>query len=757
MTLAQAAALLSVVAVAVTVAGLHAVQDPAPSYKASPFLRVDPDKIVIANSQGFQPCGECHTPEWDVWKETNHAKGFETMHKSDAAQTILTNMEMSVTKRQEAVCMRCHYSVGPERKAVAGVSCESCHGPARDWISVHNTWGDGAADRERETPEGRARRVAASRAAGMLRPSTDIYGVAANCFECHTVPMEDLVNRGGHIAGTSPFDLVKRVNSIRHNFIAAGRSDPTNRPIAAERARVMFVVGRMLAYEYSLRGLAAATTAGPYSSSMATRAKTALHQLSELTRVASIPSVTEALKAGAKLKLVPNNRAELEQAANVIRLIGENFVATNTGSALAALDPGIAGKPLRSAVAAEEPDPSRSEPPSTPVAGAAAAPSPTTPGAPSAPTVTGTTPAPRGGAAVPAVAAAAPAARPTLPGRVRTRPAWHLPEGRSGMTGGTTCSTGTCHGDAATALEGGPHKNVTLRLTGENTRARAIAGLYGIGAGARADPGQMCMSCHATVDEANETPQDDGVSCEACHGAAQEWIKSHRTAGGGGGNPQPGMRALKTASVRAKVCADCHRITDERLLSAGHPDGTKKDIVAGLTKLKHWPSGRVETARKRRGQTYTELSEGAFKAAYDAIAEGRRIPPHTVFTLPSARRATAVAPAAPVATADPAAVSSDETPRNPPATAAVTPMLGAVDALIAPSRAAQPRPSRGGQTSVPPRVPTALPRRATGDNVSLDLEPIPPTDRLTTEELLLLVKERVARVHASIRRANQQP
>ena len=746
---APIAALLSVSALTVTVVTLHAVQDPAQSFRSSPFLRVDPEKVVVANSQGFQPCGECHTPEWNVWKETKHATGFDEMHKSESAQSILTNMEMSVTKRQEAVCMRCHYTVGPNLRAVAGVSCESCHGPARDWVNVHNKWGDGAADAARETPAGREQRIATSRAAGMLRPSTDIYGVAANCFECHTVPMEELVNKGGHVAGTPGFELVKRVNSIRHNFKNAA-SDTANRPITAERARVMFVVGRLLAYEYALRGLAAATTAGRFSKSMVTRVTTASRQLSELTSVVTLPSVTQALRAGGSAKLIPNNRAELEKAANDIRRIGEQFVASNTGSALAALDPAIAGQPLRAVAEATD---APAQPAATaPAAGSRTAQS--TPTAPaSGPTPATPTPATRSAApAVPAVAASTPAARPTLPGAPAPRPAWFSSDYRSGMNGAETCSSGTCHGDAADKLSDGPHQKAALRLTGENKKAQQIAELYGIGAAGRSDPGRICMKCHATVDEGAKNAIDEGVSCEACHGASEDWLKSHRQ----GGNPQSGMRALKDAKARALLCADCHRITDARLLSAGHPDGTRKDIVAALGKLTHWPSKKV----KRQG-AYPELPEGTFKAAYDAIARGRPIPAYTVVASPSSRQTAAATPAPTPAAPSPAASRTEEAtqpaqPSQPPATAVATPLANAVAALVAPSRGSAPSAPRSRQTSVPPRVPTVtLPARASGGNVTLDLAAPPPTDRLTTEELLLLVKERIARVHASIRRANQ--
>jgi hypothetical protein len=321
------------------------------------------------------------------------------------------------------------------------------------------------------------------------------------------------------------------------------------------------------------------------------------------------------------------------------------------------------------------------------------------------------------------------------------------------MTGGEGCTSGNCHGDAGDALSD-PTKQRShqgaSRLLGENTKARQIAELYGIGAAGKTDPKRICMSCHATVDEASMTPIDEGVSCEACHGAAEEWRSPHQK----GGNPKPGMRNLKDAKTRAKLCSDCHRITDVRLLSAGHPDGTKKDIVGSLTRLKHWPSKKV-----KRSGPYPELDAGAFKAAYDAIASGRPIPPHTVFTTPSSRSTAAAPRVAPPVTV-PAPARSEEAPQptqptHPPPSAAATALSGAVAAIVAPSRATPAGPPRARQTSVPPRVPTTLPARATGGNVTLDLATPPPTDRLTTEELLLLVKERIARVHVSIRRANQ--
>ena len=691
-------ALVLLIGVSVLVA-----QDVA-SFTTSPFLRIDPDRVIVADARGFKPCGECHTPEWDVWKETKHATGFESMHKRDAAQDILTNMDLRVTKRDEALCMRCHYTVGPERKAVAGVSCESCHGAARDWINVHNKWGDGAKDKTQESPAAREERIAVSRKAGMLRPSTDLYAVAANCFECHTVPIEELVNKGQHKAGTSGFELVKRVNAIRHNFLTAAKSGGVNRTDTPERARVMFVVGRMLAYEYALRGLAVATTASGYSRSMDSRVKHASRQLEELTTVAPMATVTEVLRAGSAARLVPNNRAEIERAADQIRAIGQRFVTTTTGSTLSALDVLVNGeRPVASAEPNANPHANTNESPVT------ATPATTPP----------STSTPAGNPAAVGPSASAPA-RPDMPGQIRTRPAWHTTSAKSGMADDGECAG--CHTEAETALADSPHQKASRRLFGENAKTRKIADLYGIGAATAGKPSQICMSCHATIDDATKTVHEDGVTCERCHGAGASYLEAHKK----GGNPQRGMRALKQASDRVAICAECHRISDERLLAAGHPSGADYDVVAASQKIKHWPGTKPEKGRQKRGELYAGPTDAALRAAFGALAAARPIPKVTVV-------------AAPAATGARSAIAST------PAAGVSTPALATETSVAAPTRR-----QRTAQSSLPPSTRNTVLPRATASPVALQLEPLPATDKLTTEELMLLVKKRLARIYSAV-------
>ena len=720
----------------------HAQQAPA-----SPYLRVNPERILIADNSSGKPCGECHQNEVAVWKGTKHWSGFDAMHKKESALNILTAMGYRTAKRQEAVCMRCHYTVGAAATtAIAGVSCESCHGAARDWIDVHNKFAGGAKDSRDETPANRATRLGAARAAGMLSPSTDLYGVAANCFDCHTIPMEKLVNDGGHKAGNKSFDLVAGIGKIRHNFIGSGTSG-TNRAISPERRREIFVVGRLLAYEYALRAAAQATVEGAYSEQVVTNASAALKRLQEVNSAARHPAIDEVLATGRKAKLVAGNAAEILAAANQIRTIGQRYASTLNGATLAALDPVITGEPATAPVAAAPsaaaaaPTPAVASPPAR-GGGAVAAP-------PAAAASAGVPPnAGSAGASpqVPARPGVAPTAASSVGGSIKPRPDWIVVAGRTGYAEPGECAS--CHRDAAKAWKQSKHMDTgERRLLGEDSKARKIAAAYGIGADGMQRPNAICASCHRTVDEGRRSAAalEDGVSCESCHGAGGKFLEPHQD----GGNPQAGMRNLKQAAERAQVCAGCHRITDERLLAAGHSSGADYDIAASMEKIKHWPDGKVHGKRTKAGGTYPAVEAGALRAAFTAVANARPIPKVTVVAAPSAGSApSAAVPATGSAPnqAQPAATATTQTAvsaaPSPAAPSAVVP------SPQVPPRPAVPRSSRRLDAPIaPPR--SHAPSTAI---ISLDLEPLPSMDKMTVSELLLLIKQRVDKVHAATRR-----
>ena len=156
--------------------------------------------------------------------------------------------------------------------------------------------------------------------------------------------------------------------------------------------------------------------------------------------------------------------------------------------------------------------------------------------------------------------------------------------------GVASCASGVCHG-VAKPLDGvnvlrneyvtwshfDPHAGAYQTL-GSPDSARMAARL-GIKDAAR-EP--LCLDCHAdNIPAALRGPRfqfDDGVGCEACHGASSGWIASHDdtprvTHADNLGN---GLAALERADVRAPVCAACHvgsadRHANHTLMAAGHP------------------------------------------------------------------------------------------------------------------------------------------------------------------------------------------
>ncbi len=298
---------------------------PLPAH-AGQVHALDPAKVV-----GAQKCGECHKYEAEAWKTTPHFKTFDEMHRSPAGQKIATALGIRRIK-SESLCLTCHYTMqqkGGEAEPISGVSCESCHGAAQDWLNVHN-------DKKLSREERRTK----SAAAGMIRPD-DIYAVAANCYQCHLVPNEKLVNVGGHPAGSKDFELVAwSQGMVRHNFLTPeGEEGKVNKEDDLKRRRLLFAAGTILDLEYSLRGVASATEKATYGITMAQRAAALRKKLEEIQKVAPTDEMAAIIAAANAAALKLNNQAPLEETANKVAELGKKFTTSVDGDKLAGLDP----------------------------------------------------------------------------------------------------------------------------------------------------------------------------------------------------------------------------------------------------------------------------------------------------------------------------------------------------------------------------------------------------------------------------------
>lgn len=297
-------------------------------------VHLDPHQVV-----GYENCQKCHAAEVSVWKQTPHYSTFLTLHRQPEAKKIAERMGISSFKH-DSECIKCHYTVQSEPSgelaAISGVSCESCHGAARDWVELHNDYGGPGASRHSESREHKIARLRESIAAGMRNPR-NVYLLAQSCYRCHTVPSERLVNVGGHTAGSLDFEIVAwSQGTVRHNFV---RSDgKTNDPSSRERLRKLFVAGMIADLEFSLRATAVATEKATFGVTSAKRAARAAKRLAAAQEQLQQPLLDEVLQVFDGIQLRLNNQQELTQAADSIHKLGIQFAAQVSGTALEPID-----------------------------------------------------------------------------------------------------------------------------------------------------------------------------------------------------------------------------------------------------------------------------------------------------------------------------------------------------------------------------------------------------------------------------------
>ncbi len=293
-------------------------------------MHLDPAMV-----RGPDACGECHKSSVGIWKDTHHATTFKNLPRSDKAKEIAKAMGIRRIKA-ESDCLGCHFTssvVDGDVKPIAGITCESCHGAGKNYIDVHSDFGGKGVTAETEDPAHKTARYETSEAEGMIRPS-GVYAVAQNCYGCHTVPNEKLVNVGGHPAG-SKFELVGwSQGEVRHNIWYTKENNVS--PL--ERQRMMYIVGQALDLEFALRGVAKATEKAKYAVAMAKRAKIAEKRLQKIAEMVDAPEIQAilAIADGAKLKL--NNEEQLTTAANGVSAEAKKLADSYDGSQFAGVD-----------------------------------------------------------------------------------------------------------------------------------------------------------------------------------------------------------------------------------------------------------------------------------------------------------------------------------------------------------------------------------------------------------------------------------
>jgi hypothetical protein len=166
------------------------------------------------------------------------------------------------------------------------------------------------------------------------------------------------------------------------------------------------------------------------------------------------------------------------------------------------------------------------------------------------------------------------------------------------ILGANSCASAGCHGGGGQnqdqflvwSLKDFHSQRPAATLT--TARAKQIADALDI---KDATAAVRCTTCHAPLAEVPENLRgenfkiSEGVSCESCHGPAENWLRSHtrhdytradRTAAG--------MRDLQNLYVRANTCVACHQNVDADILKAGHPELIFELDGQSVAEPKHW-------------------------------------------------------------------------------------------------------------------------------------------------------------------------
>jgi hypothetical protein len=305
-------------------------------FAAKGGVATDSAKIVGPNA-----CAECHKQEVEAWKGTHHFRTFREMPRNTEANEIAEKMGVRRIK-SESLCLNCHFTVqqkNNKEEPIAGISCESCHGAGQDWIKVHSGFSGKKEQTETKAEEEARWKLADSK--GMIRPRS-LYQLAKNCYGCHVVPQEDLVNKGGHRAG-SDFELVSwSQGEVLHNTWYSKGKD--NVPASAARKRMLYLVGLGVELETALRAVGKATVRKPYAFEMAARADRARKQLAAAAKAApNVPEIAKMVEFAYSAGLKLNNERFLTAAADGVSTLLASITEKYDGSTMAGLDGLIPG------------------------------------------------------------------------------------------------------------------------------------------------------------------------------------------------------------------------------------------------------------------------------------------------------------------------------------------------------------------------------------------------------------------------------
>ncbi|MDA7503411.1 cytochrome c family protein [bacterium] len=313
-------------------------------------------------------CKQCHPSETTHWHKTTHALSLNRLEYTGNSKKYADALGISqATLKTTSTCADCHGTKSESSgvvKLISGVSCESCHGGAKDWLKPHAEYFEGhkfsdlktlREERLQETPEHRLARMKSTHDAGMIRPDM-LHDLAKNCMNCHIVDDEKLV-AAGHKAA-SAFELTSWLNGeVKHNFFmdpdknadAPSLWMEAHQKTAEQRNRMKFVVGGMVQIETALERRAIASNPA-YIPQVGGLVAVGNGKLAQANAMAPTPQTQSAAGIVGPLMGIlfvpqPTDKETFSSTAKKISEHTKAFIKENDGSQLPGLDPLIKALP----------------------------------------------------------------------------------------------------------------------------------------------------------------------------------------------------------------------------------------------------------------------------------------------------------------------------------------------------------------------------------------------------------------------------
>lgn len=182
--------------------------------------------------------------------------------------------------------------------------------------------------------------------------------------------------------------------------------------------------------------------------------------------------------------------------------------------------------------------------------------------------------------------------------------------------GAASCSGSACHGSTTPRTKLRIPQNEFFIWSQKDRHTKAYEVLLGpdskrIAHNLKLDKPEQsarCLVCHALKVEPDRQGSlfdiTEGVSCEACHGPAENWLGSHIQKNWDAKKAAAaGMYPTKELAKRSTKCLSCHQgsgteqIVDHELIGAGHPR-LKFELDAYSSQMPaHWMPPKDKTAR----------------------------------------------------------------------------------------------------------------------------------------------------------------